>query len=150
MRAVTLFALGLWLGSSSLHAQARPGRPVETTSQTLLRLEDGWATGLVRRDSAFFERILATGFVYSEDAKTFTRAEVLQGLFADTVTGGRNEDMKIHDFGTTAIVTGWLTLQGHGTSGTFDRRYRFTDVWMRRGGRWQMVGAHDYLVPATR
>src|SRR6266567_7098161 len=66
----------------------------------------------------------------------------------DTVKAAHNEDMRVHRFGQTAVVTGWLVVAGQGPNGPFDRRYRFTDTWVRRGGRWQIVAAHDYLVPA--
>jgi low affinity Fe/Cu permease len=134
-----LLAVGLTVGS--LQAQAAPA-PVPA----VLRLEDSWATALVRRDSLTFGRLLARGFIYSENDRTYTRAEVLRDTFgSDTVTAAHNEAMRIHDFGSTQIVTGWLITEGRGATGAFKRRYRFTDVWMRPAGRWQIVAAHDYL-----
>ena len=122
----------------------------DTEAQVLLRLEDDWALGLTRRDAALFRRLLADGFVYSEDDRTVGRDDVLRDVVAgpDTVETAHNEDMKVHRFGTTAIVTGWLVVGGDGPKGAFSRRYRFTDTWIRRGRRWQIVAAHDYLVPA--
>ena len=65
-----------------------------------------------------------------------------------TVTDARNEGMEVHRFGSsTAIVTGWLVMRGRGPGGPFDRRYRFTDSWVRTGGRWRIVAAQDYLAP---
>ena len=126
----------------------RAGQDVE--AQVLLRLEDDWALGLTRRDAALFRRLLANGFVYSEDDRTVGRDEVLRDIVAgpDTVETAHNEDMKVHRFGTTAVVTGWLLVGGHGPNGPFSHRYRFTDTWVRREGLWQIVAAHDYLVPA--
>jgi hypothetical protein len=40
-------------------------------------------------------------------------------------------------------------LAGHGAGGTFLRRYRFTDTWMRRNDRWRIVAAEDYLAPKS-
>jgi hypothetical protein len=40
-------------------------------------------------------------------------------------------------------------MRGRGPDGAFDRRYRFTDTWVRNGGRWRIVAAQDYLVPGT-
>ena len=119
-------------------------------SAALIKLEDDWARALVRRDTAAFQRLLAPGFVYSENDQTMTREEVLRGIVMgpDTVTAARNEDMKVHRFGTTALVTGWLVVQGRGPTGVFEHRYRYTDTWMQTGTRWQIVGAHDYLAPS--
>jgi len=124
--------------------------PQDTEPRVLLRLEDDWALALIHRDGAMFRRLLADRFIYTEDDRTMSRDDVLHEVVAgtDTVTAAHNEDMRVHRFGQTAVVTGWLVVAGQGPSGPFDRRYRFTDTWVRRGGRWQIVAAHDYLVPA--
>jgi ketosteroid isomerase-like protein len=119
-------------------------------TSALLKLEDAWAAAMVRRDGATFHKLLAAGFVYTEDDHVMDRESVLREITtgSDTVTDARNEEMRIHPFGTTAVVTGWLVLRGRGPQGPFDRRYRFTDTWMKRGNQWQIIAAHDYLVPA--
>jgi len=66
---------------------------------------------------------------------------------SDTVESAANEDMKAYVYGSTAVVTGWLVVRGRGKDGAFDRRYRYTDTWVQRSGRWQVVAAHDYLAP---
>ena len=149
------------LGAAALLAQASVPRGYgslvtedrsrqDADERVLLRLEDDWATALVRRDVATFRRLLADGFVYTEDDRTSSRDAVLREIVAgtDTVEAAHNEDMRVHRFSTTAVVTGWLIVRGHGAGGPFQRRYRFTDTWMRRGGGWQILAAHDYLVPA--
>jgi ketosteroid isomerase-like protein len=136
------------LASGQLAAQSVRSPP-NSDERTLLRLEDSWASALVRRDGATFRRLLADGFVYSENDRTSTREEVLRDIGAETVTAAHNEDMRVHRFGTTAVVTGWLVVRGHGPGGPFDRRYRFTDTWVRRNGSWQIVAAHDYIAPAA-
>jgi len=143
MRRGPVLALLALLSAGSVTAQS------SATKRQLLRLEDGWANALVRRDTAYFRRTLAPGFVYSEDARSFTRDEVLRDLVSpsDTVGEAHNEAMEVHDFGATAVVTGWLLVRGRGAGGSFDRRYRFTDTWARSAGRWRIIAAHDYLVP---
>jgi hypothetical protein len=134
----------------SAAAVAQTPSALDTAARVLLRLEDAWAVGLTRRDTALFRHLLADGFVYSEDDRTVGRDEVLHDIVAgpDTVDAAHNEEMTVHRFGTTAIVTGWLVVGGRGPKGPFSHRYRFTDTWVRRGQRWQIVAAHDYLVPA--
>ena len=120
------------------------------TTRAILALENQWAAGVVKRDSALFQRMLAPGFIYSEDDRTMTRAEVLKDILTstDTVREAHNEEMRVHQYSpTTVVVTGWLILKGRGPSGAFERRYRYTDVWVHRGTRWQIVAAHDYLKP---
>ena len=122
----------------------------DADTRALLRLEDAWASALVKRDSVVFNRLLAPGFVYTENDQMMDRAAVLHSVVAgsDTITAAHNEAMEVHRYGTvTAVVTGWLVVRGRGSSGAFERRYRFTDTWVKRGGRWQIVAAQDYVAP---
>jgi len=126
------------------------GRPIPrpTDATPPLRLEDQWTTALVQRDTRIFERLLAPGFVYTEDAAVMNRGEVIKSVNGpDRVQWARNEGMRVHDFGDVQVVTGLLHLRGQGKQGAFDRRYRFTDTWQRRNGRWQIIAAQDYLIP---
>jgi ketosteroid isomerase-like protein len=135
---------------------AQRGAPAASSQTTpaarqLLRNEDGWAAALVKRDGAYFRRMLAPKFVYTEDAKLMTRDEVLREAISgsDTVTAAHNEDMVVHDAGSvTAVVTGILVIEGRSAGSRFVHRYRFTDTWVKGGnGQWQIVAAQDYLMP---
>jgi hypothetical protein len=118
-------------------------------SLALVRLEDGWAQALVKRDGAFFSRTLAPGFVYTEDNRLMTRDEVIHEAItgADTVTAAHNEGMVVHLFGTTGVVTGLLVIEGRSNRIPFVRRYRFTDTWMKQTPGWRIIAAQDYLIP---
>ena len=116
----------------------------------LVRLENQWASGLVKRDRVLFEKLLAPKFVYTENDKLMSRAEVLHEVAegADRVTAAHNEGMIVHEYGpTTAVVTGWLIVSFRGKSGAYTNRYRFTDTWVKGSRGWQIVAAQDYLAP---
>jgi ketosteroid isomerase-like protein len=123
--------------------------PVE---RTLFALEEDWTRALVRRDGATFDRLLAPQFVYTENDQAMTKEELIRAVVAgsDTVESAGNEDMRAYVHGSTAIVTGWLVVRGRGASGPFDRRFRYTDTWLHRDGRWRVIAAHDYLAPERR
>ena len=139
--------------SLAVVATSRPAQqPARTSAErAVLDLEEAWARAVVKRDGATFKRLLAPGFVYTEDARVMTGEELTREVVsgADTVTEARNEQLRTHTFGNTIVVTGWLVLRGHGGGKPFDRRFRFTDTWVKRNGRWQIVAAQDYLLPAA-
>jgi len=144
-RAALLFALS----ATAVHAQ-KNDKEVKPGSVELPRLENAWAKGLVTRDGALFEKLLAPKFVYTENDKLIRREELIKEITtgSDTVTAARNEGMEVHQYGaTTAAVTGWLIVEGRGKTGPFTHRYRFTDTWVKRKAGWQIVAAQDYLVP---
>jgi hypothetical protein len=146
MRVILAFVACLAV-STTVDAQATP--PASSpTARTLIALEDGWARALVKRDTGTFRRLLAPRFVYTENAQVMNKDDVVRSVTGpDTVTWAGNEGMKVHDFGRTAVVTGILAMRGRGKSGPFDRRYRFTDTWMKEGAVWRIVAAQDYLMP---
>ena len=137
-----LFVAMVWVPATST-AQAG------ATQRHIVALEDGWIQAVIKRDAAAFERLLAADFVYTEDDRVYNKkqlvAEITTG--SDTVTSGRNEDLTVHVHGTTAIATGWLILIGRGSSGAFERHYRYTDTWLKTGARWRIIAAQDYLKP---
>ena len=143
--AVLLLALSAPAARAQKKAKApKPGGP------ELTRLEDQWAAGLVRRDRALFEKLLAKRFVYTENDRMMQRDDVLHDVAegSDTVTAAHNEGMEVHEYGAvTAVVTGWLVVDGRSNGQTFARRYRFTDTWVKRKAGWQIVAAQDYLAP---
>jgi predicted amidohydrolase YtcJ len=113
-----------------------------------LQREDEWTKGLIARDAALFDKLLAPGFVYTEDGAVMSRDDVIASASGeDTTTWAANEGMKVHDFGSTQLITGVLHVKGKNKSGAFDRRYEFTDTWQNRNGTWQLIGAQDYVIP---
>jgi len=132
-------------------------QPNEATARSpderaVLDLEEAWAKGVVKRDAATFKRLLAPGFVYTEDDRVQTGDQLTRDITAgtDTVTDARNEQMQTRAFDNAMVVTGWLIMQGRSGGKPFNRRYRFTDTWLKRNGQWQIIAAQDYLVPAGR
>src|SRR5256885_5374661 len=45
----------------------------DADARALLQLEDDWARALIRRDATVFRRLLADGFIYTEDDRTVGR-----------------------------------------------------------------------------
>ena len=53
-----------------------------------------------------------------------------------------NEDIKVITHGDTAIATYRFVVKVKGSNINVNRRYRTTNVWVKRDGRWQIVAAH--------
>jgi ketosteroid isomerase-like protein len=53
-----------------------------------------------------------------------------------------NEDMRVATHGDTAIATYRFVVNIKGSNIDVQRRYRTTNVWLKRDGRWQIVAAH--------
>jgi ketosteroid isomerase-like protein len=58
----------------------------------------------------------------------------------------RNEDMKVVKHGDTAIANYRFVVTVKGANIQANHRYRVTNTWMKRNGRWQIVAAHTAFV----
>ena len=56
------------------------------------------------------------------------------------------EDLKVVALGDTGVATYRFVVTFTGEGVNTQRRYRTTNVWMKRQGRWQVVAAHTALV----
>jgi len=117
--------------------------------RALFAAEDRWARALIRRDGAEFDRLIAPDWIYSDERGTMGKRQAITEFTtgADTVTDAGNEGMRAHVYGTTAVVTGILWTKGHSKGVPFQHRYRYTDTWLRLGGRWQCIASQDYDMP---
>ena len=148
MRATRWLMIHLALAVVATSARAQ-NQNIEATKREITKLEEDWITAVIKRDAAAFNRLLVPNFVYTEDDRVYTKAQLIKEVTtgSDTVTSGRNEDLTVRVFGNTAVATGWLVLVGRGASGKFERRYRYTDTWLKTGNTWRVIAAQDYLKP---
>ena len=57
-----------------------------------------------------------------------------------------NEDVTVTTHGDTAIANYRFVVQVTGPNIDVHRRYRTTNVWIKRDGRWQVIAAHTAFV----
>jgi hypothetical protein len=139
--------LSLVAAPAITHAQ-RPAT-ASATQKAVFALEEEWTRALVKTDTMTFKRLTAPGLVYTEDNVVMNRSELIHAVVTgDKVDWAGNEGMKLYDYTPTAVVTGILVVKGHDKKGKqYTNRYRFTDTWLLRGGKWQVIAAQDYLIP---
>ncbi|HEX6574245.1 MAG TPA: nuclear transport factor 2 family protein [Gemmatimonadaceae bacterium] len=131
----------------ALTAASAGAQKQSATEKAVLSLEEEWTRALVRVDTVAFKRLTVPGFVYTEDNVMMTQPELLKAIVTgDRVEWAGNEGMKLHDYGNVAVVTGILVTKGKKNGKTWTNRYRFTDTWINRNGRWQAIAAQDYLI----
>ena len=138
----------LLIAGLTLAGTAQAQNPQADEARVIMQLEADWGNALVNRDTVTFRRILAPGFIYTEDAAMMTRDQVIKGVMSgDKVERATNTNMRIHEFGPVAVVTGIFVVVTRGKSGPHTTRYRFTDVWLNTAGKWQAVAAQDHTIP---
>ena len=102
-----------------------------------------------KKDRATMERLMADDYVYthSNGAVNDKAADIKETMSDDIKwTDTKSDDVKVRTYGNVAVVTGQVTLTGSAKNYVSGPR-RFTEIWVKRGGRWQNVGGQTTLVP---
>jgi len=146
MRQKRLLTAALCLAALPLVA----GRAQDTGDAAEIRaLELKVADWYKNRQVQTFAILLDDDFVITfEDGSTYSKTGYLSYTASSStmVESVELSDLKIRMHGDTAIVIGVYHEKGVDSRQAYDYHDRFTDVWMKKGGKWRLVAAH-YAVP---
>ncbi len=124
--------------------------PAETVERELMALDQRYNDAQVTRDRTTLEELWADDYLYTHSNgvmmnKAQDIADTMSGDM--TWTAARLDDLKVRVYGDVGIVTGRLTMEGRAKRYASGAR-RFTDIFVKRDGRWQLVGGQTTLPPA--
>jgi ketosteroid isomerase-like protein len=57
-----------------------------------------------------------------------------------------SDNVKVRVYGDTAVLTGLDTVKSKRKGQEYVERYLYTDVWVKRGKRWQCVATQSELL----
>ena len=125
--------------------------PARSVQRELLKLEDDWSQASINRDASALQRFYADEYVFiDEDGVVTDRAKELKNLTTGDfrLDAFKFDDMKVRLYGNVAVVTGRNTIQGVwvGTNRDVSGPYRFTDIFVKRDGRWVCVSSQSSRV----
>jgi hypothetical protein len=128
------------------HVAIHPRPPFDSPDQDVIRqivdMERQSKEASLRRDSDFSLRTLADDYVaITPLGQITTKAETISARRSGQL---RYEAMNITDmvvrvYGDTAVVTARADVKGHQLGEDFSGPYRYTRIWVRRNGQWQIV-----------
>jgi ketosteroid isomerase-like protein len=141
-----LIAVGVWPAAVSAQQAS--------VEQTLRGLSEQWAQVPVTRDVAVLRRIWAPDFVYVEPSgRVFNKEEGIVDVAksTDKYTSAQISGLKVRVYGTgaVAVVIGDDREIGRDKDGkAFDRKSKFTNIWVLQNGLWQCVSGHSSDLPS--
>jgi len=114
----------------------------QDAERELKQLESQIADAVVKRDLAFVERVWGEDFFYTGvRGELKTKADIL----AELKTGDlqfdvmKFDDIRVRVYGDTAVTTGRATTKGRSKQGEITGEARYTRVYVKRKGAWQLV-----------
>ena len=113
-----------------------------TDERELTQLVNDLNVAIFKPDIAFLERVLSKDYVhYRPHGNVETRAQYLEdrkngNVDFDSLVA---DETKVRVYGDTAIVTYRSTAKGKDQDGPIDEQRRWTRIFVRKDGRWQLV-----------
>jgi ketosteroid isomerase-like protein len=153
MRSIAM-TLGLLLSATVVGAQAAPPADKQAALKQLTQIEDDIARANRDCDYAYFRRIEADEFIFTgANGAVTTRAEDLAGEKDCRKTDYTTviDEPRLSFYGTFAVLSARSSVTTKDKDGKpVTRRTRFTDVFIWRDARWQLVAGHSSRIPDER
>jgi hypothetical protein len=146
MRHFLMMAVGSLLVSTSALAQSTD--PHAKDRAYIQQSESDWAESVATSDVSVLERIIADDFVGVDiDGSHYSKGDMIKrhNTHPSEYLSNHMNGVEIRFYGDAAVAQGsesWKKKDG--TTGMFV----WTDTWIRRGGKWQIVAAEDLVPPA--
>jgi ketosteroid isomerase-like protein len=116
---------------------------------TVRALELKWTESYKQHNIEILSSLLSDEFVITiEDGSVYSKAGYISHS-ADSgvhVQVAEMSDLRVRTHGDAAIITGAYHEKGESNGKPYEYRNRFTDVWMKTAGKWQVIASH-YSVP---
>jgi ketosteroid isomerase-like protein len=115
------------------------------TVEAVLRLERKTMDAIRARDAKALEGVLAEEFVYRAPGAEQNRAEFLKAVasFPGRILSVEGTELRVNVYGETAVLTGVQHARvGDEKGAELTSTVAFTDIFVRRGGRWRLALAH--------
>lgn len=135
----------------SLTQKPAPERDAANIKE-LTRLESVWNDAHVRGDAAALDRIWADDLVVTvPDMPVMNKEESLAIWRSGKMKfySYKTSDLRIRVYGNAAVVTGQLERRRTNNVQEFEDDWRFTKVYVRRGGKWLVVAWHGSHVGSS-
>ena len=117
----------------------------------LMRIEKTSGEALIRNDVEAFGSVLAADWKIVTTAGTLmTRAELLETMKSGKLKFESYEvdQLDVRVYGDAAVVVGVDKAEGSWEGDPFTLKERFTDVFIRKDGKWLCVSSHSTEVTA--
>ncbi len=125
-------------------------KPSAGTEQAVMRIEHELLNAFLKGDPSASERHLADTYVFTgPDGTVQSKAQVMADLKSGDlkIQSASIDDAKVQVHGNTAIVTYGSNDKGTYKGKDISGKTRWTDVFVKLNGRWQVVASHGSMLP---
>jgi uncharacterized protein (TIGR02246 family) len=121
------------------------------TEQAVIQLEEDLRAAIAKGDSKAYGRIVGDDYVFTnQDAVVRTKAQMVSAYDAGSIKyeSVKFDEIKVQAYGDTAVVTGRQMVKGQDNGKNISGQFRYTRVYVKRQGGWQLVATQTTRIPA--
>jgi ketosteroid isomerase-like protein len=118
--------------------------------QKVIDLDRQRMSAMAQKDIAKLNELIADDLVYTHSsARLDTKGSLIGAMEAGRTvyTAVVPSDVKAQDFGDTVVLTGSARISVNSGGNAMSFGVRFTDVWVNKGGKWQMAAWQSTRTP---
>jgi len=115
----------------------------------IIALENLWNQMQINHDADAMGKILDRDFVLTDyDGTVMSKSQFLASIRdkSTQLTVEVSDDMKLHRYGDTVVVTGATREKGTEKEKPFSHQGRFTDTWIKKEGQWLCIASQLSLI----
>jgi len=119
-----------------------------SVEQAIRKLDDERIQAQIAADAVALDRIYADDFIGVGPSGTVrTKPQVISDFTSGTLKfqSITTDDVQVRVYENTAVETGLSTMVGKDKGKAVPRETRFTRVWIKQQGSWQLVANHYSL-----
>ncbi|MBV9859998.1 MAG: nuclear transport factor 2 family protein [Alphaproteobacteria bacterium] len=119
-------------------------------AQTVIELDRKRMNAMAQKDLATLNALLSDDLVYTHStARLDTKQSLIDGMESGKTvyTGVEPSGVKAQEYGDTVVLTGSARINVMSGGNPVSFGVRFTDVYVKKGGQWQMVVWHSTRLP---
>lgn len=139
-----------------LFAQTGQQPTLSKAEDEVRKLERQWLDAYEQRDAEAMERIVADDFTITFPNGAMQTKPQLMSMIKSPRGGAQprmrfyTEEVKSRAYGDTVILIGRVVTEYEREGKTVKEESRYTDTYVKRGGRWQVVASHLSNVQAAK
>ena len=119
-------------------------------AETVIALDKRRMEAMARKDIATLNELISDDLVYTHSsARLDTKGSLIGAMESGKTvyTAVVPSDVKAQDCGDTVVLTGSARISVNSGGNAMNFGVRFTDVYVNKGGRWQMVAWQSTRLP---
>ena len=143
MKVRLFILLAILTGAYAAHGQAN--KELSKSEQEVRKLERAWLDAYEKRDVEAMNAIVADDFTITfSDGAMQTKPQIIESLKRPRGSSSTfiTEGVQSRVYGDTVILIGLVISEWKQNDKPMTDRSRYTDTYVKRNGKWQVVASH--------